>query len=336
MAKADEVQEFRQLCAAGRDISIDGLIRRPEWGTFNFEAARPSLEIAKHLLGSFEMMPVEILPDGSLTALLHAARSVRGRIAAIDKFQIDTGENPRATVESLVQQIRSETDQFLVVASPILPMLAYYRGDIQAQLAKLEDAVKKAQALYTDGEISIATKNKLLDDALAAARNAAAKAGAAVFTQDFLGEAEVVEKTARNWLLGAISLGAAAMFVAIVALLFLQPPTNAPLHFIVQHTITKLVVVGGLITAALWCGSMFKALKHQAATNRHRGNSLKTFQAFIEAAGDQPDVRAAVLLETTRSIFAVAPTGFLNATETNVDGGPKIAETLKAFGRAGG
>lgn len=69
--------------------------------------------------------------------------------------------------------------------------------------------------------------------------------------------------------------------------------------------------------------------------NRHRGNALKTFQAFTEAAGDNQDVRSAVLLETTRSIFAVVPSGFLNATETNADGGLKAADAMKVLGKGG-
>jgi hypothetical protein len=251
----------------------------------------------------------------------------------IDKFAI-TIENPRAQAETISSQLRTEVDQFLRVSAPVLPLLAYFRGDVQAQLAKIEEAVGKADKLYDDGHANIQSKAKEIDEALTAARNTAANAGAAVFTQDFLGEAKNVEKSAQGWLAAAAGFGAGALIVAVAAFVWFQPPHDATVAYTVQFTLTKLVVIGGLITAAIWCGSMYRALRHQAAINKHRGNALKTFQAFISSAGDRQDVRDAILLETTRSIFAVAPTGFLNATETNVDGGPKIADVLKAFSKS--
>lgn len=334
MAQQQDVDDLKALCSSGLAVPIEKLVARPKWGDINFEAARPSFESAFYLFNAFSTLPLNIVPDGQLNQIVASARAVVNRLREINSFNLDGGENPKGRSSTLIQSLRGEVDQFVLLSSPCLPFLAYYRGDIQAQLAQIEEGVAKASKLYDDGIVSIDGKKKQVDDAVNAARIAAAEAGAAVFTQDFLAEAKKIEKSAMIWLGVAAFCSVSALAVAVVAFFFFLPPPDASVPYVIQHTVTKLVVVGGLITAAIWCGSMYRALRHQAAINKHRGNALKTFQAFVEAAGDRQEIKDAVLLETTRSIFAVAPTGFLNATETNVDGGPKIADTLKAFGRA--
>ncbi len=335
MAKQQDIDILKKACEDGQSIPIERLVSRSDWGPIKFEGARPALETAFFLFSNFSTLPVDIVPDGEFAGIASVARSVANQLKAIDAFDIQRVENPKGQADSQVQTLKAEVEQFIRVSSPYLPLLAYRRGNIQAQLAKLEETLAKASELYDKGKTSIDDKARQIDDALNAARTAAAKAGAAVFTQDFLNEAEKIEDSATTWLTVAGGCGVGALVLALISFFLFQPAPNATVTYVVQHTVTKLVVVGGLITAAIWCGSMYRALRHQAAINKHRGNALKTFQAFVEAAGDRQEIKDAVLLETTRSIFAVAPTGFLNATETNVDSGPKIADTLKAFGKGG-
>jgi hypothetical protein len=334
MATEQDVNALRASCAKMNGRSVAGLVSRSEWGPINFQNSESALKTAVYLFAAWSTLPIEILPDQELSQVVDAAKRVEVQIDKIDKFTIDRTDNPRAQADSIGNQLRAEVDNLLRQSSPLLPFVAYYRGDIQAQLAKIEDAVGKASKLYDDGQASIDAKAKQIDDALTAARTAAAKAGAAVFTQDFLTESSNVDKVANRWLIAAAGLGALALVAALASFIFFQPSQQAPMQYLLQYTVTKLVVIGSLITAAIWCGSIYRALKHQAAINKHRGNALKTFQAFVEASGDNQDVRNAVLLETTRSIFAVAPTGFLNATETNVDSGLKITDALKSFGKS--
>lgn len=57
-------------------------------------------------------------------------------------------------------------------------------------------------------------------------------------------------------------------------------------------------------------------------------NALKTFQAFIKAASDD-GTRDAVLLETTRSIFALSPTGYLDTGEPSSEPVSKLMEIVR-------
>ncbi|SEN96143.1 hypothetical protein SAMN02990966_00699 [Rhodospirillales bacterium URHD0017] len=243
MASATVVDELKAACRQGLDINISRLIARPEeWGRINFEGAKASLQTATFLFEAFSTLPVDILPDQDVTSLRDNARAVVQQMQAIDKFGIAT-ENPSNQAASLVDGLKGAVDGFQRVSFNLLPYLAYHRGDIQAKLALIESAVGKAEALYDDGKASIDAKAKLLDDALAAARTAAAKAGAAVFTQDFFGEADTLGNSAGKWLIAGTALAGAGMIAAVAALLWLQPPIEASTPYLIQYTVTKLVVV---------------------------------------------------------------------------------------------
>lgn len=88
-----------------------------------------------------------------------------------------------------------------------------------------------------------------------------------------------------------------------------------------------LKTTAGLAAATIWCGRLYKAARHQSAINKHRANALRTFQAFSKAASDDA-ARNAVLMETTKSIFAITPFGYLE-NESAPDGGLKIVEVVK-------
>ena len=93
---------------------------------------------------------------------------------------------------------------------------------------------------------------------------------------------------------------------------------------------TKLVILGMLFSATIWCGRMYKSLLHQSAISKHKALGLQTFQAFSKSA-DDPAVKAAVLLETTRSIFSAPSTGLVDETRSNQgDIATKVIETVKS------
>jgi hypothetical protein len=67
---------------------------------------------------------------------------------------------------------------------------------------------------------------------------------------------------------------------------------------------------------------------HQSVINRHRANALKTFQAFVKASNDEK-IRDAVLLETTRSIFSISPSGYIDAKADHTDNPTTVLEFVR-------
>ncbi|HOV19378.1 MAG TPA: hypothetical protein PLK10_08095, partial [Ottowia sp.] len=230
------------------------------------------------------------------------------------------------TRDQLVNQIKSQADQFFAAAHLYIPYLAYQKGDVQRNINDLTRSVEEAGQLVEGTKKDIEQRRREIGDIIIAAREAAASVGVAHFTVDFNAEADAQDLSAEKWLKTTAGLAAVTILAALL-LAFIPVAPEATTPQVIQLFTSKVVILGLLFTATIWCGRLYKAARHQGAINKHRANALKTFQAFTKAASDDA-ARNAVLMETTKSIFAITPSGYLE-NESAPDGGLKIVEVVK-------
>lgn len=214
-----------------------------------------------------------------------------------------------------------------------LPYLSFRAGDTQRHIDGVKQKAKAAEILFEDLASSISKSNTEIDGIITAAREASASAGITHFTVDFSTEAEANKKQGRCWLI-ATAIAAILTISVSIAMMFLPLDNDATAAQIVRFFTSKIVLLAILFSATIWCGRLYKASKHLETVNKHRSNSLKTFQAFVKAASDDP-TRDAVLMETTRSIFLITPSGYLDSSDVSSDGGMKIVEVIKNISQAG-
>lgn len=327
MATQEQVQIIRALTDELNVTPIDSLIsNQQKWGSINFEAARRDLELMFGLSGHLKELPLEILPDGVANTFAQFLTQANSAVQSIKAFSIESG-NPTGQRDQLVTQAHQYAEQLLTTTQSWIPFLAYQKGDVQRNIEALSKSVNDAKMILERAKSEATEKSKEIAGIVTAAREASASAGVGVFTSDFDGQASSLETEAVKWL----KFTAWLAFLTIVAALltFLIPiDKEATSAQIVQYMTTKLVVLIVFLTATVWCGRIYKATKHQAAVNNHRANALKTFQAFVKAAsGDS--IRDAVLLETTRSIFTITPSGYLETTNSSADSSTKVLEIIK-------
>lgn len=291
------------------------LITRPEWGAINFMAAEKDIQRIFSIVQMLEALPLENLADNVTDKVRESLTRTRPYLEKINKFTIEQGNAPQIRSE-LVQNIRDVTNNILEVVTPWIPFLAYQKGDISENISKLSKAITQANAVLDTTKKDIERKTTEIDDIITKAREASAGAGAAVFTQDFLKESTTLEENAIPWLKAAAIFGLATLIIAIAT--WFWTPAGLDKGQILQKVASKLVALSVLLTATIWCGRIYKALRHQAAINKHRALSLQTFQAFSSASPD-PQTKSAVLIETTRSIFALRDTGFIETTAQERD-----------------
>lgn len=153
-------------------------------------------------------------------------------------------------------------------------------------------------------------------------------AGVGTFTEEFDSEATTLRGQSGSWLLAAGGLAIATIFAAILFYFWPQIPPDSKAWETLPNIASKAAIIVVLFTGTVWCGRIYRALVHQAAVNRHRALSLKTFQAFVESTKDSY-VKDAVLMAATRTVFANLPTGFVEA-----DGAQESGVNFVEFGRA--
>ncbi len=197
---------------------------------------------------------------------------------------------------------------------------------MQRNINELTRSVEEAGQLVEGTKKDIEQRRGEIGDIIVVAREAAASVGVAHFTADFNAEADKQDQSAEKWLKTTAGLATATILAALL-MVFVPVKPEATTPQVIQLFTSKAVILGLLFTATIWCGRLYKAARHQSAVNKHRANALRTFQAFTKAASDD-DARNAVLMETTKSIFALTPSGYLE-NESAPDGGLKIVEIVK-------
>jgi hypothetical protein len=326
MASKEALEELKHRLDRIKTIDRATLIARPKWGELNFEDCRLHLDRTFGLVDQLGVLPIDLLPDQTITPMREGADQVANSLEAVDKFSIQSSGNANQTRLELANQIRSSSDYFFANTASWLPYLAYQRGDVDRNIQDLTRSVQQAESIVTEAKSRIAGRDKEMESIISSAREASAAAGAAVFTKDFEDTAKQLENDARLWL--KATGGAVTMVLATAGTMWWLTPAAQDTTQVFQRLTTKLVILATLLSSTVWCGRNYKALKHLATINRHRALSLRTLKAFSSAAAD-PQTKDAVLLEATRAIFGSTPTGYIESGSG--DGDLKIVEVARSI-----
>ncbi|MRS01913.1 hypothetical protein EG832_01575 [bacterium] len=324
MASEANIKQLMDMITACIEKPIDDLVSNPNWGTINFEEARPELERFFSILNHLKVLPVGLLPDQAINTIIEQGKPVYTIVDSIKQFAIEQA-NPLEQRNRLVTQLKPAVDNFYTHSHLWIPFLAYQRGDIQRNIQELNKTVDESSKLLTAAKTDVKKKQGEIDQIITAAREASATVGVGHFTADFLAESTSQGKSAKKWLV-ATGVVAGLTLLAAGASMFYHPSLET--SQLIQMTSSKLILLGLLFTATVWCGKLYKAAKHLEAVNKHRSNALKTFQAFTNAANDT-SMKDAVLMETTKSIFALTQTGYLDSDGGHSDSGVKVVEVVK-------
>lgn len=327
MASAAQLDRIAKSAAVVHATPIDDLVsNQSKWGPLNFELARKDLQLLFSLARHLQDLPVELIPEPNAEGIASALDRAATAVATIRTFDLQKSKNPSGEQAGMIQEVHDSTESLLVNTQGWIPFLAYQKGDIQRNIEEMSQAVGTARGLLSTAKTDIAGKVSELEKIISAAREASADAGVGVFTGDFSAQAVSNDAEAKNWLIATGVAAAVTLIVAVGAMFIKVGDSNAE---IAQFLTSKILALVVLISATVWCGRLYKAAKHQGASNRHRAHALKTFQAFAQATDDE-STRNAVLLETTRSIFGPTATGYLDSSEPATDAGTKILEIIKS------
>ncbi|QNU15316.1 hypothetical protein [Thermomonas sp. XSG] len=299
------------------------LVSRSDWGAINFSTAATDIDAIFEIASLLNDLPIERLPANAISTIASALDSAATWLERNNQFDLTNGGTPGSRDE-IVNNLKAQHENLYSTAHNWIPFLAYLKGDIPEQLAKITGSVASAETTR-DGFVGYAEEQrKEIAAIVKATRDAAAEAGVASFTEDFLSDSTAREAEAGVWLTRATW---SAVITLLVAALFLFFRPNLDEIGLVQFAISKIVILAIFAAATAWCAGNYKASKHQAAVSRFKAHALKTFQAFT-AATENETVRDAVLIETTRSIFNQPQSGYLR-NESSGDSDSKVLEIIK-------
>jgi len=324
MASPNAIKTLNDKVAAVLTFDRNRLLKREEWGSITFEAANPDYGRIFDIANYLKVLPTDILTDQTVSQIQQALEESRTVFERISKFSLESTGNPKGERDQFVNEIKQRADQLFTIASPWIPFLAYQKGDVQQNITQLNTSVARAAKLIDEAKSHAEERSREIDTIITKAREASAAAGAAVFTSDFIQQAGTLEIRAKKWLIVSSSLAATTLVAALLFYFFIASASTQLEAF--QRIAAKLAIIGVLITATVWCGRIYKALMHQSSMYRFKGLGLQTFQAFSAGASNL-QVKDAVLMETTRSIFAAPCSGYI---DENSGGDTQVIEVLKS------
>ena len=335
MAEEQQVNALKEQIDKVLEFKAKDLISRTnDWGPINFEPARADIEGVFAVLGHLSDLPVQYLSDNATTEIQNATSEAGDTLREIDNFNIEQAGNASEVRDNLVAEIHNRADALYEVSARWIAFLAYMGGEVAENIGQMRDAVREAGKVLDTAKSDANTKAEEIEAIIKTAREASADAGAAVFTTKFMSEDKDIRKEAKRWLWTTAVLAVATLTGATILVFGVLPPPDLAPSAAVQHVGGKFVFLGILITATIWCGRLYRALRHQAAVNKHRGLSIQSLQAFHNSAAD-PAAKDAVVLEAARAVYGNTPTGLITETNTSSDGGTRIIEVAKSFVQKG-
>lgn len=302
------------------------LISRQDWGSINFENARADIDLALSIATDLLDLPLQYLTDTAAQNIAISIPPVTQYLEEINAFSLEGGD-PGTRRDNICVGLHNAVESLHANASPSIPYLAYRRGDIADNIAELNKAVGDAQKTLEGAEVWTGEKKDEIDKIAQAARDAAASAGVATFTEEFRGEALNLETRSKRWLWATSGFAVATIVAAILLYHWPEILPEAGAWETLRNIVSKAAIIAVLFTGTIWCGRIYRALVHQATVNRHRALSLKTFQAFAKAT-DDPYVKDAVLMAATKAVFENVPTGLVES-----DGAQDSGVNFVEFGK---
>ncbi len=273
---------------------------------FNFSEVADEVEGARRILRRLEDIETPI-PVAVIASLGPVVQEVSRSFGSLLKFDFRRSEEPQEEHAALVKAVQAAEFKLSTAVGPVLAVYEDRLGDLKFIRAEAEETLRHVQRLKEDGERDRAAIQATLE----AAREAVAETGVSQTAQVFNDEAKRYKANALRWLSAMIGSSVAACLVAWwAASTIIVNNSQASMPQVIEAAAGRLVIVSISLFAVGFSAKTYSSSRHNEVVNRHRQNSLQTFQAFVEASDDET-VRDTVLLEATRTIFQGVPSGYL-------------------------
>ncbi|UYM16319.1 hypothetical protein [Endozoicomonas euniceicola] len=312
----------------------DRIYSRPEWGSvLSFESYRGDFERSFGLARIFIDLPFYLLPDQELNQIGNVIQQASSHFEQIDDFDSSTANNPQQTVRTLGEQVKKHADTITVQMAQWISYLAYQKGDVSRNIKNLEEAIETGEGIIKAAKGRIETQEGLMKKIIQQAQDFAGDKGVTIFTEQFNNAANENAAEAKTWL--KITAGIFAVTISMIVIFMYQLiGVSAWYEWASRATLIAVLISGGI-----WCGSIYRILRHQQTINLQKANGLKSFLLFRDAADNDEATRNAVLLETTKSIFSTSSSGFVNegsnqsGSEIKVIESTRLASNVTSVGR---
>ena len=256
--------------------------------------------------------------EGETNHILLYLEQLKDTFSDISNFQARSPDasNKRISISAQIKQTHIELKEVFIKPMRLL------RIEKTLETTKTGEINAKVEKILAD----ITKSKEQVEQIVSNIQQASGQAGVSSFAGIFQAQSNLHQETAKNWFYAA-GAAASALTGAVVYTSWHVTSDGAgtigPYDFI-QVLLSRLLLISVLGLIFFQIVKHYNNNMHLATLNKHRENSLLTFQSFVDATQDR-QVKDAVLLQATKSIFDAGETGYVS---TNAESSLNM-ETVK-------
>lgn len=304
-----------------RDFDVNSLARIEELGTrFNFsEVVQHALRVQEYY-GRFSYEVVDTLPDASADTITSLVKESYRKWDDIMQFDPESGSGDDR--ERLIEEVKQDYDS---IFSSLLP-LTNYCSSVMVDVQQLETIWrKKIEEFDAANEAHMSRMGESetrVNDMVENIRVASAEVGVSQQAIYYKDEGDYHNKWAWKW--GGITLFSIIVLVAYCGVLLFKSDwfvsSGGDIRYDIQLIVGKVLLFGVLSYVVYLSARNFLSHRHNAIVNRQRQNALLTFEALVQASGNE-ESRDVILNHAAACIFSPQSTGYTKSDGqlSNVD-----------------
>jgi len=332
MSVSEQEEQFKQDLRSSLEkllqITPESLVRTDELGsTFDFSDSTDVFDRTLGLFRDLQESELDKVPVNKLKQLSQQAQDALNKFQRIQDFDPTGQQNPTQTRNQLVQDIANSHNQYFEQLAPVISFSVRKGTDFERLEREarqtLDDLRRIREQLRKEAKANLSE----IESVLSEVRTAAAEIGVAQHATHFQDEAEEHAKQSDWWFWATAVLAGVTLGYGLLNVYWMILNPDLGTAQAVQVVIAKILVFSVLSFGVVWSGKQYRASRHNYVVNKHRRNALRTFETFIKAAGDE-QTKNAVLLQTTKAIFAQEASGFTTNDSTS-SSSPQMIEVIK-------
>ncbi|QQG37504.1 MAG: hypothetical protein HYS26_02595 [Candidatus Kaiserbacteria bacterium] len=304
----NDLAKLKEVLPVFEQITVADL-KRTELGVFSFDEIFDTIgstyELLKNLANQEDVLKEDsYIPSQLVNSLRDNVNTFNNLANKVREFDVKAGD-PTPRRQNLIDEIKSFKASAISQLHPLVALV---------QLRQLDPAKYSVGLQTMQGEVqSILKKLKEKDEeaskTLQKIKDVSASSGAEAYAHVFSSQATIHKNTAKWWLWAGVAFFA-ILVLYLIYLLANGVPTSEDLVHAIRDISLRVLFLIAIYFALTQSIKNYNVNKHLQVVNEHRQNSLKTFEAFLNAAATD-DVKSAVLLQATKSIFDPGKTGYL-------------------------
>lgn len=341
-------KELKNVLSGLAQINPKELVRANELGNdFNFEPGLQAFERTLKLFQDLHESNLDNVSHNVLKTISTHAKDAHTKLTAIQTFSPAQHQSPFNVRNDLINQLRDSYDTYFAAVSPVIAYSIRKGTDFGALEKKAQEMVSSMDAHNKDQIEKQKHVSSEMELVLQKVRQAAAEVGVSQHATHFKEEANSHEVSSKKWLWTTIVAAILTIAWGVISF-FIHPEGHAiatdistaqaaqlivpSTSQVIQFTVAKIIILSALYYILVWCARNYNAHLHNFVINKHRQNSLSTFETFVKAAGNDQDTKNAVLIQATQSIFSAQSSGYIHK-EHEVESPNKVIEILRGTGQ---